>query len=269
MKGHVKGMKKKIMTVLAVIASLMITACTTPATSSSAGGSKASSSKLPSSSKHEHTWNEGTITTQPTCDVEGVKLFACSGCEETKTESVPALGHTWGAPVANPSDDTDYNVRSCSVCLKKDIYFNAMDYVVLEGTMKSDANAPANSLKLNSNGNYVEYRFSLDAAFTGKIYLYGAVDYWKDGSNNNDQRGFTSRKSGEGFNIEVKINDTLVTITNTKTYEAMGMTAGENSYGSLTMCELGAAALVAGPNTIRYSRIESYNLNITEIHFIG
>lgn len=263
-------MKKKFLTAFAVLASLMITACTPPVTNTSAGGSsKPATSVTPSSSKHTHVWNAGTVTTQPTCENEGIKTFTCNGCEETKTEAVPALGHTWGTPVSHPSDDTNYNVRTCSVCQKKDIYFSAMDYINLVGNLKNDSKAPANSLKLNGNGDYVEYRFSLDVAFTGKIYLYGAVDYWKDGSNNNDQRGFTSRKSGEGFNIEVKINDTLVTITNTKTYEAMGMTAGENGYGSLTMCELGAAALVADVNTITYTRTESYNLNITEIHFIG
>ena len=45
-----------------------------------------------------HTWNEGTVTTDPTCDVVGVKTFACTvdGCDGSKTEDVPVLGHVWG-----------------------------------------------------------------------------------------------------------------------------------------------------------------------------
>ena len=40
-----------------------------------------------------HEWDEGTVTTPPTCTEEGVKTFKCTGCDETKTEPVEALGH--------------------------------------------------------------------------------------------------------------------------------------------------------------------------------
>ena len=42
-----------------------------------------------------HKWNEGKITTQPTCTEEGVKTFQCMVCGKTKTEAVAALGHNW------------------------------------------------------------------------------------------------------------------------------------------------------------------------------
>ncbi|RHL47184.1 hypothetical protein DW018_03445 [Eubacterium ventriosum] len=42
-----------------------------------------------------HKWNEGKITTQPTCMEEGVKTFECMVCGKTKTEKVEALGHDW------------------------------------------------------------------------------------------------------------------------------------------------------------------------------
>ena len=46
----------------------------------------------------EHQWNEGEITTAATCTTDGVKTFACTreGCSETKTETIPALGHNYG-----------------------------------------------------------------------------------------------------------------------------------------------------------------------------
>ena len=42
-----------------------------------------------------HKWNEGKITTQPTCTEEGVKTFQCMVCGKTKTEKASALGHDW------------------------------------------------------------------------------------------------------------------------------------------------------------------------------
>lgn len=41
-----------------------------------------------------HSWDEGTVTTVPTCTGEGVKTFTCTVCHETKTEAVSAVDHT-------------------------------------------------------------------------------------------------------------------------------------------------------------------------------
>ena len=45
----------------------------------------------------EHSWNEGTVTTQPTCTTPGVKTYTCTNTAHTspitKTESIPALNH--------------------------------------------------------------------------------------------------------------------------------------------------------------------------------
>ena len=40
-----------------------------------------------------HTWDEGKVTTEPTCTEAGVKTYTCTVCKETKTEAVAALGH--------------------------------------------------------------------------------------------------------------------------------------------------------------------------------
>ncbi|MBQ3920664.1 MAG: hypothetical protein II689_00365, partial [Firmicutes bacterium] len=40
---------------------------------------------------HVHSWDEGTITTAPARGQEGEKTFHCDGCDETKTETIPAL----------------------------------------------------------------------------------------------------------------------------------------------------------------------------------
>ena len=43
--------------------------------------------------KAAHEWDEGAITTEPTCTEDGVKTYTCEVCGKTKTESVTALGH--------------------------------------------------------------------------------------------------------------------------------------------------------------------------------
>lgn len=42
------------------------------------------------------TWDEGVVTTEPSCTEAGVKTYTCSVCGGTKTETVDALGHTGG-----------------------------------------------------------------------------------------------------------------------------------------------------------------------------
>ena len=41
-----------------------------------------------------HSWNEGKITTSPTCENAGVKTYTCTVCNATKTEAIDATGHT-------------------------------------------------------------------------------------------------------------------------------------------------------------------------------
>ena len=68
-----------------------------------------------------HHWNSGTISVQATCTSAGVKLYTCtdSGCGETKTEAIPALGHSYSAWVID-TDATETSTgskhRTCSTC---------------------------------------------------------------------------------------------------------------------------------------------------------
>ena len=39
-------------------------------------------------------WDDGVVTTEPTCTKEGVKTYHCSN-GETRTETIPALGHNF------------------------------------------------------------------------------------------------------------------------------------------------------------------------------
>ena len=42
-----------------------------------------------------HTWDNGTITTAPTCTKAGEETYSCTECGATKTEPIDATGHSW------------------------------------------------------------------------------------------------------------------------------------------------------------------------------
>ena len=43
----------------------------------------------------QHTWNDGQITTAATCTENGVMTYTCTMCSDTKTEVIPATGHSY------------------------------------------------------------------------------------------------------------------------------------------------------------------------------
>lgn len=47
--------------------------------------------------EHDHVWNAGEVTTEPTCMEDGVKTYTCTveGCGQTKTENLGKAPHTW------------------------------------------------------------------------------------------------------------------------------------------------------------------------------
>lgn len=45
--------------------------------------------------KCEHEYDNGIITKWPTCTEEGEKTYTCTLCEETKSESLPVVSHTY------------------------------------------------------------------------------------------------------------------------------------------------------------------------------
>jgi len=70
-----------------------------------------------------HDWQKSD-TTVPTCTLPGTLTYTCSLCSQTKTESIPALGHDWQVKqtVTTQYDDTGqltqqgYTIFECSRC---------------------------------------------------------------------------------------------------------------------------------------------------------
>lgn len=67
----------------------------------------------------EHSWGEGQVTTEPTCTQEGMKTYTCAGCGKTRTETIPATGHTavaYPAVAATCTTEGHAAGTQCSVC---------------------------------------------------------------------------------------------------------------------------------------------------------
>ena len=66
-----------------------------------------------------HSWNEGEITTSPTCENVGVKTYTCTVCNATKAEAIDATGHTPVEVAEQPATCTEAGHKAgtkCSVC---------------------------------------------------------------------------------------------------------------------------------------------------------
>mgnify|MGYP004659510329 CR=1 FL=1 len=66
-----------------------------------------------------HSWNDGEITTSPTCENAGVKTYTCTVCNATKTEAIDATGHTPVEVAEQPATCTEAGHKAgtkCSVC---------------------------------------------------------------------------------------------------------------------------------------------------------
>ena len=66
-----------------------------------------------------HNWDSGIVTSQPTCTVDGVRAFQCTRCGATRTEKIPATGHTAVTDPGKPATCTEPGLTEgshCGVC---------------------------------------------------------------------------------------------------------------------------------------------------------
>ena len=64
-----------------------------------------------------HIYDEGVVTTQPTCMTDGVMTYTCVNCGETYTESISALGHDYEAVVTEATCiDAGFTTYICTRC---------------------------------------------------------------------------------------------------------------------------------------------------------
>lgn len=99
---------------------------TVPATCGEAGrteticdncGDVVSTKEIPATGAH--TWDNGTVTTEPTETTPGVRTFTCAVCGQTRTETIPATGahdYQFTRNVAPTCTTGGYDLYTCSGC---------------------------------------------------------------------------------------------------------------------------------------------------------
>ena len=99
---------------------------TVPATCGEAGrvdticsncGEVISTKEIPATGAH--TWDNGTVTTEPTETTPGVRTFTCAVCGQTKNETIPATGvhdYQFTRNVAPTCTADGYDLYTCSGC---------------------------------------------------------------------------------------------------------------------------------------------------------
>ena len=72
-----------------------------------------------------HDWDNGEVTTQPTCTNAGEKTFTCNECGRKKAEQIDATGHSWKQEWN--SDETHHWHECANGCDAKDAYAEHAD----------------------------------------------------------------------------------------------------------------------------------------------
>ena len=88
----------------------------------------------PDPEPHVHEWDAGEVTTEPTCTQDGVKTYMCT-CGATKTDIVPAKGHTYGDWTA----DGDENHKKICECGDEVIEAHSWDEGIVTVEPTADA----------------------------------------------------------------------------------------------------------------------------------
>ena len=59
-----------------------------------------------------HAWDQGTLTTSPSCTTEGVRTYTCGSCDAIKTERIKATGHSYN----HSKVDERVHLTTCNNC---------------------------------------------------------------------------------------------------------------------------------------------------------
>ena len=65
----------------------------------------------------DHQWNDGVVTKAATCTEAGEKLYTCTVCNKTRTETIEATGHDWNETTTPATCGKAGSVdRTCKAC---------------------------------------------------------------------------------------------------------------------------------------------------------
>jgi hypothetical protein len=82
-----------------------------------------------------HDWDDGVVTTEPSCTEKGEKTYTCQTCQHAKTEDLPITDHPWG-DWAKKDDQSHIRECKCGKIETKDHEFGEQE-VILQPTDNS------------------------------------------------------------------------------------------------------------------------------------
>ncbi len=92
--------------------------------------------------EHQHTWNEGEITTAATCTTNGVKTFTCTVCGQTKTEVI-ATAHSYDTEWSK-DETTHWHSAGCEHTSEKS---DVAEHTWNDGEVTTEATCSTEGLK--------------------------------------------------------------------------------------------------------------------------
>ena len=207
----------------------------------SVGDLKATCSISVSDSPHVHTWDSGTVTKKPTCTEPGIKTYKCS-CGETRTETIPALGHKWSewTVVKEATEKEDgLKERTCSVCGEKETSIIPKIVIVDngDGTTTRTEEAPDGTIvKTTTGAADGSTKVEKKKAYTDKDGNRMTVESSEIFDRNGDRTGLEKK-------VEARSEDGIVSSTAT-------ITAGNDDADVVTVVGAGSGSGVVSGDLI-------------------
>ena len=93
---------------------------------------------------------EGTVTTEASCEEDGVMTYTCTGCGDSYTEAIPATGHTWdeGAVTAPTCTEQGYTTYTCTACGATNVtdYTEIVEHTYDDGVVTTEPTCTENGV---------------------------------------------------------------------------------------------------------------------------
>ena len=240
--------------------------------------------------KKDHEYGEWQDVDGAVCGERGQQKRTCTNCPAVETRNLGVIPHSWTVTGTVEAADggLEYSLVKCSKCQKEGLMVavkkaDGTNNMTITGTPKT---SPTGTVKLGSTNDSMTAVIKLAEAKTGKFYVRGSMDYWYTSSNQNEQKGIFNGKSGGGadkdnhkanFKVEYGVdadNLTEMEITSDTNLlykdwlpEEPGFTGvADTDWSQIGDVEAGNITLAAGLNTIKLTRVDSYNMAFS--HFV-
>ena len=225
------------------------------------------------------------ITSTATCTTDGYDVYGCSRCD-ARTQIPASASHMWGAFVRYnaPSEEyVGYNVYECVRCN----WYQQIEIKATDGTLAAGSSikngTPNGFMKLNSTNNSISWKFNFDiprangASYHGTLYQRAYMDAFSSNTTKTYSNTSTTSSSvtTEEGNFRVEVNGVAVDKSPYMhiTFEEMTANGDDSSWvgenlSPIALCPIGEVYLKNGENEIKYTRLGSFNLIMSDLVMI-